>query len=246
MTMTRKKFIESHKAECKNWTWSWSFINKDKRFIIFGAWDRFTEGRKALIFSESWQFDARKKKASGYQESREHIRLIEKQGYKLMTFPMEYSDAKKGKDGKGPATIKGFTPVLSEKNLLKIGKNWYASDASDSNVLAEEIFTPEKYVEGAKISVTINAFERNSAARKACIKHHGTICKVCKFSFKERYGVIGEGFIHVHHIVPIGLVGKEYKIDPIADLIPVCPNCHAMIHRVTPSLTVSELRNLLT
>ena len=60
--------------------------------------------------------------------------------------------------------------------------------------------------------------------------------------FARVFGALGEGFIHVHHIVPIGKIGKEYKIDPIADLIPVCPNCHAMIHRTEPPLTIEQLR----
>ena len=49
--------------------------------------------------------------------------------------------------------------------------------------------------------------------------------------FENMYGELGKGFIHVHHIVPISMIGKEYKIDPIKDLVPVCPNCHAMLHR---------------
>ncbi len=40
--MSRKEFIESVDATCKNWQWSWSFINETERFIVFGAWDRNT------------------------------------------------------------------------------------------------------------------------------------------------------------------------------------------------------------
>jgi len=242
--MTRKQFIESVGATCKNWTWSWSFINEKDRFVIFGAWDRHTEGQKALIFSEDWQFNTRKKQ-SGYQQSRDHISLVESQGFRLMTFPMKYSDERKGKDGTGPAKIEGFTPALTQKSLTKIGNGWYASDASDLIRLAEEVSHPERYSEGAKLSIIINAFERNAAARKACIEHFGAKCAACTFDFSERYGPIGEGFIHVHHVVPIGTIGTEYEIDPIADLIPVCPNCHAMIHQVDPPLTILQLQGLL-
>ncbi|MGC9455218.1 MAG: HNH endonuclease [Phycisphaerae bacterium] len=48
--------------------------------------------------------------------------------------------------------------------------------------------------------------------------------------------------MEVHHLCPLSEVGKEYQIDPIRDLRPVCPNCHAMIHRQTPALPISELK----
>ncbi len=39
------------------------------------------------------------------------------------------------------------------------------------------------------------------------------------------------GFIHVHHLKPQSSRGGEYEIDPVLDLVPVCPNCHAVMHR---------------
>ena len=239
--MNRKQFIESHGATCDNWTWSWSFINESARLIIFGAWDRYTNGRKAMILSEDWRTRLGRKNA-GYEQSREHIRLIEEEGYRLMTFPMQHS-----KDGDGPAKIKGFIPKLSEKTLTRVGKFWYASDSSGTHMLplAEELPAPGKYPEGARYSTTINAYERNPKARAACIAHHGHVCAACGFDFGIVYGRFGEGFIHVHHIIPIGQVGDEYEIDPIADLMPVCPNCHAMIHHAGTPLTVEQLRSHL-
>jgi 5-methylcytosine-specific restriction protein A len=238
--MNRKQFIESQGATCKNWTWSWSFVNESKRLVIFGAWDKNTSGKTAKILSKDWETE-RGHKQSGYAQALEHIRLIEEDGYRLMTFPMEYSESE---DEDGPAKIKGFIPQLTEKSLAKIGNAWYAVDAGLSTpvALAEELSTPEKYSEGARFAVTINAYERNPKARATCIAHHGYICAVCGFDFVHVYGGLGKGFIHVHHVIPIGGIGKEYKIDPIADLIPVCPNCHAMVHRVEPPLTVEQLR----
>ena len=67
-------------------------------------------------------------------------------------------------------------------------------------------------------------------------------CSVCGFDFQKQYGAIGKNFIHVHHIVPVSQMGDGYVVDPIKDLIPVCPNCHAMIHRTDPPLTIEELR----
>lgn len=243
--MTRREFIESVGGTCSNWQWSWSFVNHAKRFVIFGAWDRNTKGRRSMILSESWMMNNRGRRNPGYQQSRDHIRLVEEEGYKLKTFPMEYSNARQNDDGIGPATIGGFTPELTERTLTKIGNAWYASDDSDDIQLAEELHTPERYSEGAKTTISINAFERSAKARKACIQHHGLDCAACGFNFTRAYGPLGENFIHVHHIIPIGSVGDEYEVDPVNDLLPVCPNCHAMIHRVTPPLTIAQLKDIL-
>ena len=238
--MSRQKFIESLGATCRNWQWSWSFVNESERFVIFGAWDRHTIGGAAMILSEDWQI-RRGKKATGYDQSRQHIRLVEEEGYRLKTFPMEYSDAHTDNQGDGPAKIGRFSPEITEKTVTKVGRAWYAIDPSTIGPLAEELPTPEKFVEGARCTVTINAYERNPKARAACIAHHGCFCHVCGFDFVFVYGTLGAGFIHVHHIVPIAEIGEEYEIDPIADLIPICPNCHAMIHRAEPPLAVSQL-----
>lgn len=94
------------------------------------------------------------------------------------------------------------------------------------------------------MSVTINSYERNSKARKKCIEHYGISCQVCGMNFEEVYGQLGEGYIHVHHIVPLYKIGEEYEVDPINDLIPVCPNCHAMLHTKINGkpVTISELK----
>jgi len=243
--MNRKQFIQSHGANCQNWTWSWSFINKAKKIIIFGAWDSETDGEKCLILSEDWKLDGRGRRKNAYPQSREHVRLIEESGYRLMTFPLKHSSARRGKDGQGPSKIGGFVPKLTSKTLTRIGNAWYASDGTTTNALPEELTDPEKYPEGAKKTVTINAFERNRKARSACIAHHGVICVVCGFDFQKVYGALGEGFIHVHHVKSIGSIGEEYEVDPVKDLVPVCPNCHAMIHRTEPPLQIVQLQTHL-
>jgi len=97
------------------------------------------------------------------------------------------------------------------------------------------------YYEGTQRRVTLNKYERNARARGACIAFHGLNCAVCKMNFEEIYGLLGKGFIHVHHLVPVSSIGSEYSLDPINDLRPVCPNCHAMLHRRSPPLSVDEL-----
>lgn len=103
----------------------------------------------------------------------------------------------------------------------------------------------ERLFEGAKRTITVNAYERNSKARELCIKHYGTACIICGFDFEMKFGEHGKGFIHVHHLTPLAEIGEHYEVDPIKELRPVCPNCHAMLHRDEPPLTIDELKYLL-
>lgn len=108
----------------------------------------------------------------------------------------------------------------------------------------EEVDTPERFWEGALRRITVNAYERDPRARKACIDHYGFKCQICQFDFVERYGAIGKEFIHVHHLTQLN-ISKTYLVNPVEDLLPVCPNCHAMIHRENPCLTPHDLKQRL-
>lgn len=99
--------------------------------------------------------------------------------------------------------------------------------------------------EGTVRNVKMNVYERNAYARKKCIDFHGCKCAVCDFDFPKKYGELGRGFIHVHHLIEISKIKKEYQIDYKNDLIPVCPNCHAMIHKKDPAYTINELKAII-
>jgi HNH endonuclease len=109
--------------------------------------------------------------------------------------------------------------------------------------LAEEVLDDSNLVEGAVRQITINSYERNSDARRTCIEHYGTVCVVCDFDFGESYGAIAKGLIHVHHLKPLSEIQQQYEVDPIADLRPVCPNCHAVIHLGRQTRTIEEVRS---
>ena len=110
---------------------------------------------------------------------------------------------------------------------------------------AEELPPEIKYVEGAASHVLVNAYERNRRAREACLRHYGRSCAACGFNFEANYGETTAGYIHVHHVIPIAQVGTEYQLHPIKDLRPVCPNCHAVIHRREPPLSIEEIKHML-
>ena len=110
---------------------------------------------------------------------------------------------------------------------------------------AQELLAPETYPEGGRRTVIVNAYERSAGARAACINFSGAICVVCGIDFATMYGALGQGFIHVHHIVPIASVANDYEVDPVKDLRPVCPNCHEMLHRRQPPLAIDELKRIM-
>lgn len=129
-------------------------------------------------------------------------------------------------------------------------EKWIEAVISNSNNNAQETVYPdeidgENYIEGAKHSVTVNAYERNKNARQKCIEHYGAKCVICGFDFSEFYQGIGNGFIHVHHIKPLSEINSEYNVDPINDLRPACPNCHAVIHRFKKPYSIEEVKKMV-
>jgi 5-methylcytosine-specific restriction enzyme A len=142
-----------------------------------------------------------------------------------------------------------FTPdekKEAEDRLAGFAAEASRLEASRENLFPDELRRGQTYPEGAKKQVLVNAFERDARARKACIALFGSKCAVCDFDFESVYGELGHEFIHVHHRRPMASISAPYKVDPETDLIPVCPNCHAMLHRPKDRvLDIEELRNLI-
>jgi len=121
------------------------------------------------------------------------------------------------------------------REAIKDGDSFFPEEVAEGSQLAE----------GAVRRVSVNAYERNPEARRLCIAHYGPTCCICKFKFGSVYGSVVDGFIHVHHLRSLSEVGEEYVVDPIKDLRPVCPNCHAVLHRKVPAYRIEEVQALL-
>lgn len=126
------------------------------------------------------------------------------------------------------------------------------SNATDESATIEplptETFKPDEqqfFKEGKVVQVFVNRYERNQDARLKCIEIYGDHCYVCGFNFEQAYGDIAKGFIHVHHKKPLGEIGEEYQVDPVNDLVPLCANCHSVVHLTRPALTMEELKTLM-
>jgi 5-methylcytosine-specific restriction enzyme A len=109
----------------------------------------------------------------------------------------------------------------------------------------EEVEISASIYEGAVRKVTVNAYERSAAAREACILHYGCRCAACGVNLAEKYGVVAQGLIHVHHLFQLSKINAKYSVNPVRDLRPVCPNCHAVIHSKTPPFKISEIARML-
>jgi 5-methylcytosine-specific restriction enzyme A len=144
-------------------------------------------------------------------------------------------------NNKQPFTFAGVGSAEKVEDVIPVKITWTFETA----MFPDEVFLTDLYLEGSSYRVSVNIYERSPIARQKCIEHYGISCFICGFNFREVYGELGEGFIHVHHLLPLSEIGKEYEIKPIEDLRPVCPNCHAMIHRKSPPLSIKEIQGLL-
>ena len=214
----------------------WTATHSDRGRVIVGWY------KNATVYREYQKFDQappchKTNNIDGYRI------VAEKSNCKLLPIEQRNIQIPKGvKGGMGQSNIwyadKPESKKIRDKVLMVIG-------LSGVHVYPDEIDPQEPLIEGARRKVTVNAYERNVKAREKCLEEHGYRCAVCKMCFEEYYGDIGRGFIHVHHRKELSSIRGEYEVDPIKDLCPVCPNCHAMLHREKPALSVDELRQRL-
>ena len=153
-------------------------------------------------------------------------------------------------------TLRGVQRISADSALLLDGllgvvDGHYSDDPLiyevaivEDGLYPDEIVSGQTYPEGSVTQVLVNRYERDPAARRACLTEYGLACAVCEFDFGAFYGELGEGFIHVHHLKLVSQIGPDYSIDPLRDLIPVCPNCHAMLHRTDPPRTIEKLKDI--
>lgn len=99
--------------------------------------------------------------------------------------------------------------------------------------------------EGTAWPVELTTYERSPEARRQCIAYYGAACQACGLDYEEKYGVIGTGLIHVHHVTPISSISQEYQVDPVRDLVPLCATCHHVVHRREPPYTIPEIRQAM-
>ena len=144
--------------------------------------------------------------------------------------------------------LKSFlqSPERINSELLAAILSWELDNEIKNNESSSDLTTSLIDKEGKRIGYYTYRYERNSKLRQAAINHHGLGCACCEFNFGKIYGEIGKDFIEIHHTKPISSFTDEEIVNPITDLVPLCSNCHRMIHRRKGKvLTIDELKNLL-
>ncbi len=137
-------------------------------------------------------------------------------------------------------------PITVTEELSNYIESFFNTGESKISFI-DEVESHMEFTEGSTSLVTISSRQRNRNARDKCIELMGTVCFVCGFDFEKKYGSMGKGFIHIHHKTPISQRTGNYKIAIESDLVPVCPNCHAMLHKEIDSkyLSVDELKKII-
>ncbi|WP_371068836.1 HNH endonuclease [Sediminibacillus sp. JSM 1682029] len=129
--------------------------------------------------------------------------------------------------------------ILEERSLM-------LQQLSEEDIDSEKAQEESYYKDGKAIQYYGTRYERNPFNRGKAIAIHGVTCKACGFNFEEVYGERGKDFIEVHHIQPLYVLSEELEINPEYDLVPVCSNCHRMIHRKKDKiLSIQELKDFI-
>lgn len=136
---------------------------------------------------------------------------------------------------------KNLTNMNEQKLTIGKLKEILKDQISLADMWQEDLELQSGHWEGSRTNVYVNKYERNAKARQLCIEHYGTDCFICKQNMAAIYGDTASGLVHVHHVKPLAEIGEEYQVDPVKDLVPICPNCHAVIHRKYPPYTVQEV-----
>ena len=106
----------------------------------------------------------------------------------------------------------------------------------------------QEFVEGMRLKREVYFFSRNPALVLEAKRRYGYKCKACAFDFEQVYGELGRHYIECHHLNPMS-ERSSYQGSPaltkIEDVVVLCANCHRMVHKRRPPLTLEELRTLL-
>lgn len=159
--------------------------------------------------------------------------------YKIKQYIVSHPSLVYRRGHSGDSRLEGLDLYLDYLRTRKA-----SSKTTASNQRAIKRSTLE--TEGKHIKQETTVIQRNPQARKKCIDHFGCRCAACGLSMADKYGVLGEGVIEVHHLNPIHLFDDTHPVDYLTDLIPLCPNCHTMIHKLEDPGDIEGLRKIIS
>lgn len=207
-----------------------------------------------LIASAKFLKNVKYEKTTVYSDGSESIGyyIFDSNSIRIFNEPItrdEYNKIDNSFKKFGQGTRKTEIDHLSK--VLELIKFKINNAEEDIIYIPEEIIDIDGLPEGAKKKITINAYERNPEARNKCLeyyreKNNGKLkCEICGFDVQATYGEKFKNKIHIHHIKELSKIGEEYVVNPISDLLPVCPNCHMILHSKRPAYTPIEVQNFI-
>lgn len=148
------------------------------------------------------------------------------------------------RNGVRPISNEVYTNILSYLDPNQVSESKPSYDHSgELNDLENQL---ESGTEGQANKRYVTTYERNPKYRKQALAIHGCSCVACGFNFGEFYGDYAEGYIHVHHVNPVSELNTPQNIDPETDLVPLCANCHSVVHRKkSKTLSIRELEDMI-
>ena len=151
---------------------------------------------------------------------------------------------KKKENGKSvPFTYQGEAKLVKEKSVIR--PKGQAPDKINDEINNALAYGLTNMSEGAQKMVKHLIYERNPNVRAEALKYHPHRCEVCGFDFDKFYGKdFANGYIEIHHVEPLSKSGVR-EVNPAVDLVPVCANCHRMLHHKKNVLTIDELKALI-
>ena len=212
--------------EAKGGNWDTGIVEHQSEFIIFA--NVGSEGRTGHDYDNRWEGET----FHWFHKSRSHLgwpsvaKLLEEERVIHLFWRSSNSE---------PFEYSGLARPIETFDTTPVQIRWAIMNNVDNEAIfrgPDELGTQDHY-EGSRHRVFVNRYERDSAARQACINHHGSACVVCGFSFEKRYGAVGKGYIHVHHLVPLSSIGESYQIDQSG----ICDPC---AQTATPWLTAAD------
>lgn len=117
-------------------------------------------------------------------------------------------------------------------------------ESLEQNLEGSSSIEEETYLEGESRMRETTSNKRNPKARQLCLDHYGLQCYVCGFRFEERYGK-GASLVEAHHENPPSPRDGDEETDPVEDMKPLCPNCHAIAHLRRPPYTPEEIQEMI-
>jgi predicted HNH restriction endonuclease len=197
----------------------------------YSTWESYRNTIDQLIHYHCPQCDKFKRKEVYFEQvSRGRYRLVDSEYDKTPRQVTVASEEEITLDKKEPLSSKSDIPIDGGNNFTEENGGLVFPEGQEIIKLHRERERNPKVIELVKSK----RFKTDAWLR----------CDVCAFSFSEKFGAIGKGFIEAHHTIPISELTKE-SVTNEKDISLVCSNCHRILHRCKPWLSIEELRAIL-